>query len=283
MQLEKKSKWIKITVTIPFIGFILYMSITLFFYLMQDQITFMPQSISEDRLNYIRTNYDNVEEITLRVNDEIYVHGWLVKNSDREPSPLLIYFGGNAEEVSHIISQINNSEFPRSVLLMNYRGYGLSDGAPSETAMFHDALEIYDYISARDDVDEHKIAVLGRSMGTGVAVYLAHERDVDQALLVSPYDSLTKVAQGRYPFLPVAWLLNHHFDNISRAPEIDIPLLTLIATEDRVIPPDHSKRLIEKWQGPASYSLFEGYGHNNIQVNSRYWEEIISFLEESRE
>ncbi|MCD8509574.1 MAG: alpha/beta hydrolase [Bacillus sp. (in: Bacteria)] len=163
---------------------------------------------------------------------------------------------------------------------MNYRGYGISEGKPSEKAMFQDALTIYDNMAVRSDINKEKITVMGRSMGTGVAVYLANERTINRVVLVSPYDSLLNVAQGRYPFLPVALLLNHHFDNIGRASEITNPMLTIIAGDDRIIPPDNSKTFVETWKGPATKLFYEGYGHNNIQNHPDYWREIVKFINE---
>ncbi|MDG5789851.1 alpha/beta fold hydrolase [Evansella sp. AB-P1] len=249
------------------------------FYFFQDRLLFYPQGISDERIQYIHHTYDHVEEVELQVSEEVSTHGWLVHNNNREsPSPVLIYFGGNAEEVSHLI-HLGEDLGDHSVLLMNYRGYGRSGGSPSEEAMFHDALHMYDYLASRDDIDGEQISVMGRSMGTGIAVYLGAERELDKIVLVSPYDSLTNVSRDRYPFLPVQWLLKHHFDNVSRAEHIDTSMLTLIAEEDRIIPPSHSMKLVETWQGDAEQIIFEGRNHNNIQSSEDYWTEIANFLE----
>ncbi|MBU9711780.1 alpha/beta hydrolase [Evansella tamaricis] len=274
MELLFKYKIIHFVLIISFIIFLIY----ILFYFLQDRMLFYPQPITAERVNYINSNYSNVEEITLQVNDSTSVHGWLVKNEMESPSPLLIYFGGNAEEVSHLIGPLQGIK-SHSILLMNYRGYGKSDGTPGEIAMFHDALAIYDFITEMPDINHHDISVLGRSMGTGVAVYVAEQRMVEKLILVSPYDSLTNVARSRYPLVPVSLLLNHNFDNISRAPDIHTPLLLMIASEDRVIPPEYSENLGDMWGGHTTISIFDGKNHNNIQSDSRYWEEIEKFIQ----
>lgn len=258
-----------------------YVVVVIAFYFMQDRLTFYPQPITEERIAQLRT-HENVAEITMTTRDGKKIHGWLVEGNEASasPSPLLIYFGGNGEEVSHLIPQLKRNLSTHSVLLMNYRGYGLSEGKPSETAMFQDALLIFDSVKERKDIEQETISVMGRSMGTGVAVYLAKEREVDRVVLVSPYDSLLRVAQGRYPFLPVSFLLNHQFDNVGRAPTISYPLLTLVAEDDRIIPPSHSKNLVEAWKGPTSKLLYEGFGHNTVQNHPDYWKVIYDFLNE---
>ncbi|WP_088034187.1 alpha/beta hydrolase [Evansella clarkii] len=252
--------------------------IYLLFYIFQDSILFYPQPLTEERLDDIDKNYEDVQEIILEMKDGTTVHGWLAESKTESPSPLLIYYGGNAEEVSYLIEQANKLE-NRSVLLMNYRGYGNSEGSPGEAEMFSDALEIYDYISGKETIDDNRIAVMGRSMGTGVAVYVAEQRNPEKIVLVSPYDSLTYVARDRYPFVPVSILLNHQFDNISRGESISTPLLTLIGSEDTIIPPEHSVRLGEAWNGPTKQIIYKGKGHNDIHLAPDYWQSIIDFIE----
>ncbi len=114
----------------------------------------------------------------------------------------MIYFGGNGEEVSWLVPEF--SRVPDwAALLVNYRGYGLSEGQPSETKLYRDALALYDRATRRPDIDSGRVIVMGRSLGTGVATYLASQRPVAGVVLISPYDSLVQVAREAYPFLPV--------------------------------------------------------------------------------
>jgi pimeloyl-ACP methyl ester carboxylesterase len=92
--------------------------------------------------------------------------------------------------------------------------------------------------------------VIGRSLGSGVAVHVAAERKPAGVVLVTPFDSLRAVAQGIYPFVPVSLLLRHPFDSLALAPSIAAPMLALVATQDRVIAPAHARRLFEAWRGP---------------------------------
>ena len=131
---------------------------------------------------------------------------------------------------------------------MNYRGYGRSGGRPGERQLLADALLLYDRVTRRPDVDPGRVAVMGRSIGSGVAVYVARERPVLGAVLVSPYDSVAAVARDAFPYLPVPLLLRHRFEAASWAAGVRAPLLALIAGDDRVIDP---RALPAGWRPPG--------------------------------
>jgi hypothetical protein len=173
------------------------------------------------------------------------------------------------------------SRFPGWALLaVNYRGYGGNAGKPSEQAFFADALAVYDWAASRSDVAPERIVAIGRSIGSGVAVYLAAQRLLCGVVLVTPYDSLRAVAQRHYPYLPVALLLKHPFDSVSRAPHISTPLLVIAAERDSVVPPEHARALFVKWGGPKTWHEAQGAGHNDLDADPGYWKAIAGFLAE---
>jgi uncharacterized protein len=247
-------------------------------YFLQDKLIFFPQKLPKEEADRLSIRYSHIENINLRTGNNIIIKGWLVKNSSLEKSPLIIYFGGNAEELSYMIYYADKVK-GWSLALINYRGYGLSEGRPSEKYLYADAVSVYDYFAKRDDIDNTRIVPIGRSLGTGVATYLAQIRPVKALILVSPYDSFLSIGKHHYPFLPVNLLLRHRFDSLSRAPLISAPLLVITAADDTIIPPKFSKRLAEKWGGPHSFKIIEGEDHNTIHDNAEYWKTINEFLE----
>jgi pimeloyl-ACP methyl ester carboxylesterase len=174
----------------------------------------------------------------------------------------LIYFGGNAEDVGQNFAPFA-AALPRHALyLVNYRGYGGSTGAPTEAALFVDALAVFDHVRAR----HANVAVAGRSLGSGVAVYLARERPVSRLVLITPYDSIANVAAGIYPFLPVRWLIRDRFDSASRIGEVRAPTLVVIAERDEVITRARSEALVAKLApGQARVEVVAGAGHNALE------------------
>ena len=161
---------------------------------------------------------------------------------------------------------------------MNFRGYGESEGKPGEKELLEDGLVIHDYAKRRPEVNSERIVAMGRSLGSGVAVHLAAHRLLRGVILVSPYDSIAEVAKRHYPFLPVSLMLRHRFDSLSRAPQIEAPLLCLVAAEDRVIPPAHSRALFEAWRGTKTWHEIPRSDHDSISGEPEYWRSIADFL-----
>ena len=243
-------------------------------YFLRERMIFFPQPLTQDPRN--ANPGAAIEEVSLLTSDQVHLHGWLVKAMPAPtPAPLLIYFGGNAEEVSWLASTAGRYS-GWSLLLLNYRGYGRSEGKPGEAALFADALQIYDYAASRAAAG--RVAVMGRSLGSGVAVYLATQRPVTGVILVSPYDSVESVARGVYPFLPIGLMLKHRFDSITRAPAVKTPLLCLVASDDRVIPRPHSERLYAAWGGNKQWREIQRSAHDSIAAEPGYWRAIADFL-----
>ncbi|MEW6689742.1 MAG: alpha/beta hydrolase [Pseudomonadota bacterium] len=204
------------------------------------------------------------------------IHAWHLKAS----GPLVLYFGGNAEEVSWMLEEVAVAPVA-SWLLVDYRGYGASEGSPSERALVADAIALYDHAAALPGADPGRIYAFGRSLGSGVAVALAAARPLAGLVLATPFDSLAAVAKRYYWYLPVDLMLKHRFDSIALAPKLKIPLLCLIAERDEVIPPVHGERLFEAWGGPKRKVLLQAASHNTSDAHPLFWLSIREFLAKS--
>lgn len=185
----------------------------------------------------------------------------------RVGAPALIYFGGNAEDVSLSLEPLARAFPEHALYLLHYRGYGGSEGVPSEAALFADALALHAHVAAAHS----RIRVLGRSLGSGVAVYLASHREVEQLVLITPYDSIAAVAAQQFPYLPVDWLLLDRFDSVAHAAAVRAPTRILVAERDEVIHPQHSHRLQLAFKlGIAELEVLAGSGHNSISQHADY-------------
>jgi fermentation-respiration switch protein FrsA (DUF1100 family) len=219
-----------------------------------------------------------IEEVSLRTPDEKVIAGVLVLPPG-ERAPLVIYFGGNAEEVTSFAGDAAHTYGNRAVLLVNYRGYGRSQGRPAEKLLVQDAAELFDWAARRSDIDAARIALHGRSLGTGVAVQLAAARPARCIVLTSPFSSARDVAREIYPWLPIGLLMRHPFDSAQHAPNLKVPALVLMGDADTLIPKHHSERLASLWGGPVERAAFAGFGHNDIQVTPGYAQTIRAFLD----
>jgi fermentation-respiration switch protein FrsA (DUF1100 family) len=216
--------------------------------------------------------------VAIDTRDGTRLAGVLARPEAGKP-PLVIYFGGNAEEVTAYASHAPETYGPRAALFVNYRGYGASGGRPGEAALISDAAEIYDWASRRGDLDVSRIALHGRSLGTGVAVQLAAARPARCVVLTSPFASALDVAREIYPWLPVAMLLRHPFDSAAHAPKLRASVLILSGSADTLIRPHHSDKLAKLWGGHVERVSFEGFGHNDIDLHPGYAKVIHAFLD----
>ncbi len=218
--------------------------------------------------------FPDVEDATFQANDGTALQGWFI---NRGPgTPMLIYFGGNAEEVSGNIPDFRESFAGWSVALFNFRGFAGSGGSPSEKALLDDAVHIYDTL--REMHSPPKVVLMGRSLGCGVAVQLASRREADALVLVSPYRSLVHLGRRYYPWVPVGLLLMHRFDSLSIVPELQIPSIVVAGAADSIIPAGESRALFEAMGGSASFIEIEDAGHNDIHMFDEYWDAVTRFL-----
>lgn len=231
--------------------------------------------LGQRSLMYLPTSPNSAED---RLSETIPVAGarlkvWVI-NPGR--SHALLYFGGNAEDVYYQADEFAQHLPGHTSYLINYRGYGGSTGKPTESVLFADALELFDRLSERHD----SLDVVGRSLGSGVAVYLASRRPVDRIVLVSAFDSLRAVAQRHYPVFPVGWLLKDRYESDRHAADVTSPVRLLVAENDRIIPVLHAERLATAFtQAPVDRVVIDDAGHNDISHHRRYWEALAEFLD----
>lgn len=256
-------------------GLAAYLGVALLVWFAQEHLIFYPQPASGP---WAAPPGWRAEEVSLRTRDGTVVSGVLLLPPVERP-PLVIYHGGNAEEVTRFAADAAQTYGNRAVLLVNYRGYGRSQGKPGEKPLVEDAVELFDWAVRRADIDAGRIAIHGRSIGTGVAVQLAAARPARCILLTSPFSSARDVAREIYPWLPVAFLLRHPFDSGHHAPRLKIPALVLMGDADTLIPKHHSERLAGLWGGPVERAAFAGFGHNDLHVTPKYAAAIRGFLD----
>lgn len=240
----------------------IYLLFAAFLYIYQRKLIYYPVPVDPEF---------SAEEISID-NRGTLLHGWVLNPGKPRA---VIYFGGNSEMVTHRREYFENVFRDYSVYLLNYRGYGNSQGSPSESGLFSDALAIYDELIERHDA----ITAYGRSLGSGAAVYLAATRPLEKLILLTPYDSVAAVAQKIYPFFPTRYLIKDRFDSASRAPGIDIPVLIASAEHDREIGLQHTLALKQRFD-PAlvTYQMISGAAHNDIIDFPEYRSLVQKFL-----
>ncbi len=162
------------------------------------------------------------------------------------PHPAVLYFGGRSEEVSWVARDAGHMFPGMAVLAVNYRGYGESHGAPAELNMIADGRLLFEWLAARDHVDSTKVALVGRSLGSGVAMQVAMAKLVHSIVLITPYDSILAIAKRRFRVVPVGFVLRHRFESVKYASLLKVPTYVLRAATDDIVPHSHTDLLVAK-------------------------------------
>ena len=190
-----------------------------------------------------------------------------VTRLQRKGEAALIYFGGNGEDVSLSVPELAEAFPQRTIYLLHYRRYGGSTGSPSEVALVGDALALYDSVAA----DYKDIALVGRSLGSGVAVQLASQRPISRLVLVTPYNSIQQLAAQHFPYAPVSWLLKDKFESWKYTAKITVPTVLIAAENDEVIPRQSTDELLRSFPaGVATLRVIGNAGHNTISNSPDY-------------
>jgi len=158
---------------------------------------------------------------------------------------------------------------------VHYRGYGGSGGSPSESGLIADAQAVFDRLRSHHE----QIAVMGRSLGSGIAIALATVRPVEKIILVTPYDSIARVAADHYAWAPVRWLVKDSYDSARRMKDVRVKVLVLIAARDDVVLRPRSDALVAAIASTLrQVKVFPNATHNDINLQPGYRESMREFL-----
>lgn len=219
-------------------------------FLLQDRMIFFPRPLERPPPG------PDVTPMELHTG-EVLLRGWIV--NPESTGVVAVYFGGNAEEVSHLVTPLRKLDI--TSVLVNYRGFGESEGTPSAAALLEDAAFVV--ARMRERFAGRELAIVGRSLGSGIAARTAAEAGVQRLVLVSPYRSIAHIASSRFPVVPVRWLLKHNIDVAEVASMLPPGILVVHAVDDRVVPTEESQALaallrapqVVVWNGPHNVPL----------------------------
>jgi len=206
---------------------IIYLFALLYIYTTQDSKVFNPNAIEKKEPIKLK----NVKNISFEVEKGVVLDG-VHKKTDN--SPLLLYFGGNADDATRIVLNVKDYE----IVAFNYRGFVNSGGKPSEKALFSDALKIFNKYGKNKEV-----IIMGRSLGTGIATYIASQKEVKGLILITPYDSIMSIGKKIYPYFPIETLSNHKFESVKYMLDVNAPVGLIEVKNDETIPKYHFDKL----------------------------------------
>jgi fermentation-respiration switch protein FrsA (DUF1100 family) len=217
----------------------------------------------QDRLIFFPARGGHVvgpgEDLSLRAEDGVALHARWIPQAGAEHT--LLYLHGNAGNLadrSDLLEVFH--EFGANVLALEYRGYGRSEGSPSEAGLYRDARAAYAWAVARAPAKQ--LVVFGESLGGGPACELASTREVGGVILLSTFTSIADMAARSFPWLPVRLLVRTRFDNLSKVGRIKAPKLIIHSRTDEVVPFEMGPRLFEAAAEPKSALWLDRAGHN---------------------
>lgn len=246
--------------------------ITSVLHFFQEKLLFLPTTLEQD---YQYESQYVFEELFLKTDKDVTINALHFKVE--KPKGVILYFHGNAGDLSrwgNITEYFVEKNY--DVLVMDYRTYGKSTGVLNEEALYQDAQYCYSYLLKQ--YSETDITLYGRSLGTGIASYLASKNNPKQLILETPYYSILDVAKDRFPMLPVKQLLKYHFPTFAFLPESTCPVTIIHGTEDSVVPYASSRKLLDLNLNHLMFVTVKGGNHNDLVDFNAYHDAINNLL-----
>lgn len=220
------------------------------------------------------------EDVYFPTADGLKLHGWFVPG---ERDIAWLWFHGNAGNISHRLDNLRllHEKLQLNVFLFDYRGYGQSQGQPSEKGTYLDGQAAFNYLRSRSDVDPQRIILFGRSLGGGVAVELASREKVYGLILESPFTSVPDMAKKVVPLLPLGPIIRTKYDSLSKIGRVQAPLLVIHGDMDEIVPMEQGMRLYEAAGDPKELYIIPGAGHNDTYMvgGEEYFQALARFVE----
>jgi len=251
--------------------------LAVWFYLMQPSMVFLPMRQLDATPAMAGLAY---EEVRIRTADGVSLHGWYLPGP--HPSRTLLFFHGNAGNISHRLESLQLfHQLGLAVLIIDYRGYGLSEGSPSETGLYQDASAAWRYLTGQRGIDAADIVLFGRSLGGAVAARLAAEVKPAALILESSFSSARDFVGQAFPLLSWLIVLRYQFDSLQALRSVHCPVLVLHSPQDEVIPYTLGRKLFEAAPSPKRFQQLRG-DHNSgfLLSQPEYQQALTAFLTE---
>jgi len=271
-----------LTAVIAVLG--LYLALVTLVYLGQSRLLYLPDAAGRGLVATPGTIGLDYEDVHLSTEDGVPLHGWLVpapQPISGSPGATLLFFHGNAGNISHRLDSLRIfADLGLDVFILDYRGYGLSGGDPTERGTYRDATAAWRWLTEVRGLDPGRIVVFGRSLGAAVALELATRVEPAGVILESAFISVPELGAEMYPWLPVRLLARYRYDNLGRIASLRAPLLVVHSRGDEIVPFRHGQALFDAAPPPKRFLELQG-GHNDgfLASGAHYRRGLAEFLE----
>jgi len=260
--------YIKFLVAIVLIAYII---LIVLLYVMQDSMVFVGANSFKKKLQDEQYLSKHLEKQNFVTSDEVLLDGAIYTNNNDK---LIIYFGGNASNSISFLNTFTNNTLSYDILSFNYRGFAYSNGKPSEEKLYSDALEIYNKYKS----NYKEIIIIGRSLGTAIASYLSSQIKSSNLILITPFDSILNIAQRKYPYIWIKYLLKNKFDSVKNLKNNKTFCSIVMVKNDEVVSNQSTQILKDNILNLKNYIIIDdGSTHGDITQNKK----VIEFIKES--
>jgi uncharacterized protein len=247
--------------------------------LLESWLAYPAPSVDDGNWHPIGFKY---EDVSFDSADGTKLHGWFVPHP--KPERAILYCHGNGEDISSNgeLAAMLSETLRASVFVFDYRGYGHSQGEPNEKGCIADGNAAQHWLASRLGIQPNEVVLMGRSLGSAVAVALAADNDARALVIENAFPTMTDVAAWHYPWLPVRWVMSNRYDSLTRIQRYRGTLLQSHGTQDELIPLSFARRLFDVAPGLRKHWLeLPGLGHNSASP-PRYYDELANFLDASK-
>ena len=231
--------------------------IVLLIYALQDRLVYFPTRDLETTPRSLGVDY---EDVWITTEDGVRLNGWFAATPVARAT--VLFFHGNGGNISHRLERIGIfRQLGLNVLLFDYRGYGRSDGAPSEQGTYRDARAAWRYLTETRGLSPSTIILYGESLGGAVATHLAAAQAPRAVVVESSFSSMVDLGAEVYPWLPVRWISRYVYPSARNLAHIHAPVLIIHSRDDEIIPFRHGQALFAAAHEPKEFLEIRG-GHN---------------------
>jgi len=238
-----------------------YGAFVLFVYFSQSSLLYLPNLPSRDVIATPDVVGLSYEPVKILADDGVRLDGWFIPA--RQARGAVLFFHGNAGNISHRLDSLKIfNDLGLDVLIFDYRGYGRSQGSPSEAGTYRDAEAAWRYLTEQRRIPARNIVLFGRSLGAAIAAYLATRHTPGALIIESAFTSVPELAADVYPFLPARWLSRFHYNIREYLGSVSSPVLVVHSRDDEIIPFKHGRELFAAANEPKHLLELRG-GHND--------------------
>lgn len=260
-----------------------YVALCIYVYYIQSSLIYYPDMPGRNLVatpENIGLAYQDVEIITT---DNIKLHGWFIPH-DKVKNTVL-FFHGNAGNISHRLESIEIfHRLGLNVFIIDYRGYGQSEGKTTEQGTYQDAEAAWKYLHDAQGISGQQIIIFGRSLGASIAAWLASKHTPAALIIESGFTSVPAMGQRLYPFLPIRWVTHFKYDTRQYVKRISCPVMVAHSKNDEIIPYDEGREIFAAAPENKQFLALSG-GHNDgfLVSGSSYVEGLRSFINKALE